>query len=112
MSGKPAPAALNRAMIPLATPRPPTTMPSTVAVTEMISASATIRRRTCFVLGADGAHQRQLTQALADRDAEHVVDDERAHEGGDEGERQQAVAEDRDDRVDVVGRLLGDLLRR
>ncbi len=50
VSGKPAPAALNRAMMPLATPSPPMTMPSTVAVTEMMSASATIRRRTCFVL--------------------------------------------------------------
>ena len=40
MSGNPAPAELNKAMITLATPSPPTKMPSTVAVTEMISASS------------------------------------------------------------------------
>ena len=79
VSGKPAPAALNSAMMPLATPSPPR-MPSTVAVTEMISASSHDHASHLLRAGADGAHQRQLTQALADRDAEHVVDDERAHE--------------------------------
>ena len=47
--GNPAPLALKMAMIPLATPKP-AMMPSTVAVTEISSASNTIRRRTCFVL--------------------------------------------------------------
>ena len=43
---------------------------------------------------ADGAQQCELAQPLADRDLEHVVDDERTHERGDEGEDQQARAED------------------
>ena len=47
--GNPAPLALNTAMISLATPNP-ARMPRIVAVSEMISASSTIRRRTCFVL--------------------------------------------------------------
>ena len=55
-------------------------------------------------------HQRQLTEPLPDGDGEHVVDDERAHEDRDEGERQQAVLEEAEDLADGIGRLVGQLL--
>ena len=45
VSGKPAPVALNTARMPLATSRPPP-MPTTVAISDMISASRKIIRRT------------------------------------------------------------------
>ena len=59
---------------------------------------------------ADGTQQRQLAQALTDRDVEHVVDDEGTDECGDEGEDEQAVAEHRDELADRIARLLGELL--
>ena len=97
VSGKPAPAALNRAMMPLATPSPADEDAEHGGGDRDDERLGHDQASNLLRARSDRAHQRQLTQALADRDAEHVVDDERAHERGDEGEREQAVAEDRDE---------------
>ena len=59
--------------------------------------------------GADGPQQGQLPHPLADDDLEHVVDQERGHEQGDEREGEQHVVEDAHDVAEGVGRLVGEL---
>ena len=59
--------------------------------------------------GPERPQQGELPGALGDDDRERVVDDERADEEGDQGERQQERVEDGDDLLERVLALLGEL---
>ena len=85
-------------------------MPRSVAITEMIIASHQHEPADLRPLAPTARMKRQFAEALADRDVVDVVDHERRDERGDEGEDQQAGAEDRHDLTDLVLGLVGDLL--
>ena len=90
----------NSASMPFATAMPPP-MPPAVAITPDQERLAQHRAPDLPWVGADGAQQGELPGALAEHDAERVVDDEHRHEQGDRAEPEQDVA----DEVDLVGEL-------
>ena len=84
------------ALRPMASPMPATT-PRRRPPRPTTTASSSTERSTWRPAGADGPQQGELAGALGDDDRERVVDDERADEQGDQGERQQERVEDADE---------------
>ena len=108
VSGPANPMLRSRALRPMASPMPATT-PMAEAPRPTTNASSSTERSTWRPAGPDGPQQGELAGALGDDDRERVVDDERAHEQGDQGERQQERVEDGDQLLERVLALGGEL---